>query len=134
MILCENCPTSSSPLELLENRSRNMAALHSLELALEDIKVYTKHFFEERSNILMDIEQLLNQVLQFLVKFYPKSNSANNRLLTNLDLLFKSLCFVHGFYLYPANKNCETEFNIRGRLFLYYLFISVITVGHVAQF
>ena len=99
----------------------------------EDIKEYTEHFFRERRYILKDIEQLLNQVLQFLNITRPLK-SGNDGRLTNLDLLFKSLCFVHGFYLYPANKNCETEFNIRGRLFLYYLFISVITVGHVAQF
>ena len=82
----------------------------------EDIKQYTEHFFRERRYILKDIEQLLNQVSQFLNITRPLKSGNDGRLM-NLDLLFKSLCFVHAFYLYPANGDSERESNINGRPF-----------------
>lgn len=70
---------------------------------------YAELFFKERQNILNDTEQFLDKVLSFL-KFAKSSlgGRIDTDRLGNVDSILKSLCFIHGFYLFPANNACET--------------------------
>ena len=80
---------------------------------------YARLFFKERSSILSDIDQFLHQVSSFLNLVLERARSKNILInvpqLTNMDLMIKSLCFIHGFYLFPANRDWETLSTMQGR-------------------
>lgn len=80
---------------------------------------YAELFFKERRSILSDIDQFLDQVSSFLTKALKLARLKNIRIdvpqLTSMDLMLKSLCFIHGFYLFPANGDCDRSSTIQGR-------------------